>query len=450
MKLRIENGITLIALIITIIVMLILVGVTVTITLNGGLFDTAKDAAAKYSLAEAQEKMTMEWAMKYARIKAERGILDKEEALEELKTAMDAAMEANGFSEDFYHVTTLESIQICPKNSWSVIETTATAKSVNEEKDEYIEIPKLQVSTDGETMLEIGDFVQYDLSGTTVSNYQGQWRIIGAENGNLLIMSTADIGTTSFSGRQNYVNILNEACAPYGTGDKALKARSVTDADVNKVMKYNPAIHYEDTMSGAIASYGEDVTYYWDGDALPYWEASNGNTGNLNQYDTYNHSTFYYYDKNANTWQSITQPTEGVSETSKQKITTLTYDHYMYVAGEFYENHGLIYPNSKAGRAFFHNDNKYWLASVAVTNKTNYTSFGMRCVRGYQLDDMTLSHSSGKAYDQSANVYGIRAVVYIKPDATLTKVSEATLSEVLPQTAEHKAVQEKTVTWKID
>lgn len=45
---------------------------------------------------------------------------------------------------------------------------------------------------------------------------------------------------------------------------------------------------------------------------------------------------------------------------------------------------------------------------------------------------------------------GIRAVVYIKPDATLTKVSEATLSEVLPQTAEHKAVQEKTVTWKID
>lgn len=40
-----SNGITLIALIITIIVMIILVGVTVNIALNGGLFDTAQKAA---------------------------------------------------------------------------------------------------------------------------------------------------------------------------------------------------------------------------------------------------------------------------------------------------------------------------------------------------------------------------------------------------------------------
>lgn len=40
-----QKGITLVALIITIIVMIILVGVSVTIALNGGLFTTAKDAA---------------------------------------------------------------------------------------------------------------------------------------------------------------------------------------------------------------------------------------------------------------------------------------------------------------------------------------------------------------------------------------------------------------------
>ena len=40
-------GITLIALIITVIVMLLLVGVTVNVALNGGLFDTAKEARAK-------------------------------------------------------------------------------------------------------------------------------------------------------------------------------------------------------------------------------------------------------------------------------------------------------------------------------------------------------------------------------------------------------------------
>ena len=44
-----QKGITLIALIITIIVMLILVGVSVTVALNGGLFSTAKKAKRRYT-----------------------------------------------------------------------------------------------------------------------------------------------------------------------------------------------------------------------------------------------------------------------------------------------------------------------------------------------------------------------------------------------------------------
>lgn len=40
-----QKGITLVALVITIIVMLILVGVSITVALKGGLFITAKDAA---------------------------------------------------------------------------------------------------------------------------------------------------------------------------------------------------------------------------------------------------------------------------------------------------------------------------------------------------------------------------------------------------------------------
>jgi len=50
-----KNGITLIALIITIIVMLILVGVTVTVALNGGLFKTAKTATGKTELERDKE-----------------------------------------------------------------------------------------------------------------------------------------------------------------------------------------------------------------------------------------------------------------------------------------------------------------------------------------------------------------------------------------------------------
>jgi len=56
-KLRAERGITLIALIITIIVMLILVGVTVTVSLNGGLFATAKQAATKTQIEGDREQL---------------------------------------------------------------------------------------------------------------------------------------------------------------------------------------------------------------------------------------------------------------------------------------------------------------------------------------------------------------------------------------------------------
>lgn len=50
-----QKGITLVALVITIIVMLILVGVSVTVALNGGLFSTAENAVDRTEDALTQE-----------------------------------------------------------------------------------------------------------------------------------------------------------------------------------------------------------------------------------------------------------------------------------------------------------------------------------------------------------------------------------------------------------
>jgi len=60
-----QNGITLIALIITIIVMLILVGVTVNIALNGGLFTKADDAKESTQLAMDKEELQIEIVTAY-------------------------------------------------------------------------------------------------------------------------------------------------------------------------------------------------------------------------------------------------------------------------------------------------------------------------------------------------------------------------------------------------
>jgi len=56
MNKRCEKGITLIALVITIIVMLILVGVTITIAVNGGLFNYAQKAAVETNEALEDEQ----------------------------------------------------------------------------------------------------------------------------------------------------------------------------------------------------------------------------------------------------------------------------------------------------------------------------------------------------------------------------------------------------------
>lgn len=53
---RTEKGITLIALVITIIVMLILVAVTITMAINGGLFEKAQEAGELTNDAVKQEQ----------------------------------------------------------------------------------------------------------------------------------------------------------------------------------------------------------------------------------------------------------------------------------------------------------------------------------------------------------------------------------------------------------
>ena len=61
-----KKGITLIALIITIIVMLILVGVTVTVSINGGLFEKTKEAAKGTTIEKTKEQIIADIAVKIA------------------------------------------------------------------------------------------------------------------------------------------------------------------------------------------------------------------------------------------------------------------------------------------------------------------------------------------------------------------------------------------------
>lgn len=76
-----QTGITLIALIITIIVMLILVGVTVSVAINGELFKTAKEAAYKTQIEQEKETLNMAVVAAYD---VETGTIKKETLQKEL------------------------------------------------------------------------------------------------------------------------------------------------------------------------------------------------------------------------------------------------------------------------------------------------------------------------------------------------------------------------------
>ena len=59
--LRKEKGITLVALVVTIIILLILAGVSITMVSGNGLFGRASNAASKYSSASSSENETVSW-----------------------------------------------------------------------------------------------------------------------------------------------------------------------------------------------------------------------------------------------------------------------------------------------------------------------------------------------------------------------------------------------------
>lgn len=150
----------------------------------------------------------------------------------------------------------------------SIEQNTQELNNMTNELD-YIMNPWVQNKTEvtkklksGTVTLNVGDNYTYDCG---VEGYTGAWKVLGAENGKLLIMSTVDVGTlglkgikgdgtTSYpAGYTNGIEKLNEMCEPYGRN-----ARSITVEDINRVTGYVP--------KHKTISITSENKYYYDGD----------------------------------------------------------------------------------------------------------------------------------------------------------------------------------------
>ena len=83
-----QNGITLVALVITIIVLLILAGVTITLALNGGIIDKSSEAAKSYNAAAVKEALEVAAATVTTKALADKADLTASSIISDLKAIL--------------------------------------------------------------------------------------------------------------------------------------------------------------------------------------------------------------------------------------------------------------------------------------------------------------------------------------------------------------------------
>ena len=248
-----KNGITLIALIITIIVMLILVGVTVTVVINGGLFEKAKEAAKETTIEREKEELTSAITTAYDEAT---GKIDKTK----LKDALSGwTVKENG--DGSYTVKS-------PKGNKYNVATNGTITDKNETSAKTL--ADMYCATEDctdNTHLHKGDYVNYTPKtektvyapdkGEGIGKYTGytggtaeqsisqenlNWRVLGKDdNGNILLISgtptKTGLGFKGYVAYNNYETVLNETCkALYSNTELEATARSIKMDDIDKYL----------------------------------------------------------------------------------------------------------------------------------------------------------------------------------------------------------------------
>ena len=302
-KTKQQKGITLIALIITIVVLLILAAVAISSIQNDGILHYAQNAADNWNKAQANEQAMLGDYMNYL-------------------------------------------------NNMGSSSTTSSAWTQNG-----------TTVTNGPTTLTVGDYVNY-VSGVEGYNDTNGWRVLGAKDGQILLLSTNFVEEEyELFGADDYLNGISKldgVCAPYGNGQYAdsSKTRSINVDDINRVTGYNPRNTgvYDPTQSGTgtpyedggIYEYENEVTYtlayddendYYvinstgtngatetdNGDGLGFFKMPDGTelTSDMTEGITVT-STFYFYYPN-----TLTDDSRVTSGTTAPGLATDSEAYYM-------------------------------------------------------------------------------------------------------------------------
>ena len=388
MKQQKNKGITLVALVVTIVVLLILAGITITMLFSdSGIITKAREAA------EATEK---------AQSDTEKGL---ENLAEELAVA----------SGEY---------------DWKLSEDGKTVSNKNYpqgiEVGSYVKYNCTPVDGSGDSYDSTSDKSGYDKTQTFTTEYykNKDWRVLGVDSkGHLLLISDESVNNNDYylEGIKEYENgieELNKICDLYGHGKGATGGRMLTIEEIDKMTGLNGNNidgNGKKYNEGLISEYGNKITYYWNGAEQPYYEYTNSKetkSGNLT--GTYTNG-FTYYDESTRQFTTSQKP-DNASTGNKQKITTITSTHYYY---NVTSSTDMQTKNPKLYETLFNGDN-YWLSSVAVQIRDSGDAYwGIGWVDSddvYSIGNIAVSSNGDDNYN---NINKVRPIISLKTNIKL-------------------------------
>ena len=454
-----HRGITLIALVITIIVLLILAAVSIaTLTGENGILSQAEKASEQTEIGGEKEAIGLAYNGGVAEKNGDTNITAKDmndqfrkngtnaEASENIKIHfLDSnrwyKLESNGnilgpyASEEEIGTTLVEMFKKAQEDSCEGGESCSNPEEHLHIGD-YVSYNPIATGDTLETLDDDGELkYQYESlsSKNGYTNLEKQvysvnndtekvnWIVLGiSEDGNSLLITTGSPvrkeGTNSPSsddpylylyGSTGYINAeseLNNISAIYGKGDYATGARSITVEDINKLTGYNPETEKDNEVQ--LNEYGNTVTIKGNGDGTYSW--SNATNGYKNGTFLYNHATngFCYIENNQ---------FKNISTNDTTTTANLTNSCYSYGAFEY------IGENSKIYKKFFDigDNNYYWLGSRVVSINENFTYFDLLDVRYQNIERESLFYSEG---DERSGCSGVRPVVTLQSGVTTDEI----------------------------
>ena len=391
-SLKASNGITLIALVITIIVLLILAGISISmLSGDNSILQKATDAKTYSERASVVEQARTDVLGYQAENKG--GSLDKTQ----LKSVLDTY---------FKDVPT----ELPDGDELSNLELTTLDKY----RTHQIKVSEIYNGTvSGGTTLQIGDVITNYTSNTALPSGVN-WIYFGTDGTNQYLTTSQPISDacTIHSTAEGWVKLedtLNAACSMY-IGEGATKARSITLADISRVTGFSKVessayTTYYFRSGGNDPEHNQYNLCYPSGTSSEYWKSPTSTSESFVTPD-------YSY-SDASDWHGprVTCTILGVEHVNDEITDNINVENLTYVVGDSVEfNYAVATPS------MWVYNNRAWFSYAFVGYRTVYSS-----------GDSTVSGDSDAVHDytwnggSASNTESVRPIIELPSSFVLKK-----------------------------